>query len=310
MAHDRKARRLSFSGLSLVALAWLVAAQPAHGQELEELIRARIEQLLDTGMLEVAGVSIAARTLLPRIYEARSFAPAWRDTVQIDSLVELIDEAYREGLDPQDYHDEAVRAARERFPDLAAMPADERAALDLMLTDSVVRLGYHLRFGKVDPLALDSDWNLSRELVDQDPVMTLQAAIDAPSMREFAAQVLPRNPLYRRLKVALADYRAIAANGGWPEVPGGRTGFRRRARVPTLEQRLRIPAISLAPRPHRSPRRQRRRRKRWRERRQSPSMQARSSRQSGASRSATGWRPTACSDARLSRRSTCRSSSA
>ena len=225
-----------------VAFASLAAAQPVRGQELHEVIRARVEQLLDTGMLEVAGVSIAARTLLPKIYEARAFEPAWRDAAQVDSLLELIDEAYREGLDRVDYHDTAVRAARERFVDSGAVPVNERAALDIMLTDSVIRLGYHLRFGKVDPLALDSHWNLSRELVNQDPVMTLQAAIDAPSMRDFAAQVLPRNPLYRRLTAALADYRAIAAGGGWPQVPDGETmrpGMGD-ARVPLLEQRLRV----------------------------------------------------------------------
>jgi murein L,D-transpeptidase YcbB/YkuD len=104
----------------------------------------------------------------------------------------------------------------------------------------VIRVGYHLRFGKVDPIALDSNWNLSRVLVNQDPVMTLQAAIDAPSMRDFAAQVLPRNRLYGRLKTALAEYRAIAAAGGWPKVPDGETlrpGMSD-SRVAALERRL------------------------------------------------------------------------
>jgi murein L,D-transpeptidase YcbB/YkuD len=240
MMHRLTAPRLAAWKLLALPLAWLAAAQPVAGQELDELIRARVEQLLDTGALELDGVSIAARTLLPKIYEARSFAPAWRDAAQVDSLLDLIDEAYQEGLDPGDYHDAAVRAAREQFADLAAVPADRRAALDLILTDSVIRVGYHLRFGKVDPIALDSNWNLSRVLVNQDPVMTLQAAIDAPSMRDFAAQVLPRNRLYGRLKTALAEYRAIAAAGGWPKVPDGETlrpGMSD-SRVAALERRL------------------------------------------------------------------------
>lgn len=238
MTYRPTARGLALSTLPF--LAWLTAPQPAAAQDLDELIRARVEQLLDSGVLELEGVSIAARTLLPKIYEARAFAPAWRDAAHVDSLLDLIDEAYAEGLDPTDYHHAAVHAARERFADLAAVSAEERAALDLILTDSMIRVGYHLRFGKVDPVALDSDWNLSRVLVNQDPVMTLQAAIDAPSMREFAAQVLPRNRLYGRLKAALADYRAIAAQGGWPEVPDGQTlrpGMND-ARVPILERRL------------------------------------------------------------------------
>ena len=240
MTYHPNALRLTPSKLLAFALLWLAAARPAAAQELDELIRSRVDQLAETGVLEIDGVSIAAKTLLPKIYEAREFAPAWRSASQVDSLLALIQEAYEEGLDPGDYHDTAVRAARERFADLAAVPADQRAALDLILTDSVIRLGYHLRFGKVDPVALDSDWNLSRELVDRDPVETLQAAIDAPSMRDFAAQVLPRNRLYGRLKTALAEYRAIAAQGGWPEVPNGQTlrPDMNDSRVTVLERRL------------------------------------------------------------------------
>jgi len=226
--------------LLVLVLAWPAASQPAAAQELDELIRARVEQLSDTGVLELDGVSIAAKTLLPKIYEAREFAPAWRSLAQVDSLLALIQEAYEEGLDPGDYHDTAVRAARERFVDLATVPAEQRAASDLILTDSVIRLGYHLRFGKVDPVALDSNWNMSRVLVDRDPIETLQAAIDAPSMRDFAAQVLPRNRLYARLKAALADYRDIAAQGGWPDVPDGQTlrpGMND-SRIAVLERRL------------------------------------------------------------------------
>ena len=111
---------------------------------------------------------------------------------------------------------DAVRAARAAFEHVDELAPEARADYDVLLTDSVIRLGYHLRFGKVDPVALDSDWNFGRELVSQDPVKTIQAAIDARSMREFANEVIPRNFLYRRLKTALAEYRAIADRGGWP----------------------------------------------------------------------------------------------
>src|SRR5690606_2317469 len=92
-----------------------------------------------------------------------------------------------------------------------------------LLTDSVARLGFHLRFGKVDPVAIDPHWNLERDLIGSDPAATIAAAIESPSMSEFARRVLPRVFLYDRLKRALADYRALAAAGGWPAVPAGPT---------------------------------------------------------------------------------------
>ncbi len=217
-------------------------ALPAAAQPVEELIRAHVEQLRATGDLELDGVSITERDLLPRIYEARAFAPTWRSQTQIDSLLETIEESYREGLDPRDYHVDEVRAARAGFANVDALPARERAALDVMLTDSVIRLGYHLRFGKVDPVALDPQWNLKQDLLGRDPAVTIQEAIDSPSMREFADVAIPRVFLYQRFKDALARYREIAAAGGWPTVPTGPTlkPGSVDARVPTLVQRLAI----------------------------------------------------------------------
>ena len=135
--------------------------------------------------------------------------------------------------------------------DLDALAPADRADFDLLLTDSIIRLGYHLRFGKVDPTELDPNWNSSRELVGEDPAVTIQSAIDAPSLREFAARVIPRAFLYERFKKALAEYRALEANGGWPSVPAG----------PTLrpgEQRRARPGAGCAARGHRRSARRRR----------------------------------------------------
>ena len=226
-----------------VAFLWLgLAAGTAAAQDVVELIRQRVEELTVAGTLDVAGEPIASRQVLPRLYEQRAFAPTWRSLKQIDSLLALIDQSFGEGLDPNDYHAVAVRAARASLTDLDALPAVERAALDILLTDSVIRLGYHLRFGKVDPVALDPHWNLSRDLMGEDAAKTIQAAIDSAELPEFAAEAIPRVFLYERFMKALADYRALAAAGGWPNVPEGATlklGMSDE-RVPALAARLAI----------------------------------------------------------------------
>lgn len=221
-----------------VCLLWQAAA---IGQDAAALIRAHVEEMRATGSLVVNGEQIASHELLPRIYENREFAPAWNTLRQIDGLLEMVEGSYAEGLDPNDYHLPALRSARgAATEDLAALPPAERAAFDVLLTDSIILLGYHLRFGKVDPNALDSNWTSTRELLREDPALTIQQAIDAPSLREFAARVIPRVFLYERFKAALAEYRAIEANGGWPILPAGptlRPGFTDE-RVPALAARL------------------------------------------------------------------------
>jgi len=236
-AFSTKPRKLVLG--TLTALCVLGASQ-TFAQELDELLRLRVEELRATGQLEADGESIAAKTLIPRLYEARAFELEWHSAQQIDSLLDVIENSYLEGLDPGDYHVDRVREARRAFEHVDALTPQERVNFDLALTDSVIRLGYHLRFGKVDPVALDTDWNFSRSLVGQDPVETLQAAIDSPSLREFAAAVIPQNFLYQRLKKALAEYREIATNGGWGRIAPGPTlkvGMRDE-RVPALRARL------------------------------------------------------------------------
>ena len=216
----------------------------AFGQSAADVIRAHVEELRVGGHLELLGQPVASRAVLPHVYENREFAPAWSTLRQIDGLLEIVDESYLEGLDPADYHTAALREVRATLTDLATLTPSARAELDILLTDSIIRLGYHLRFGKVDPNALDTNWNPTLELFLEDPAITIQQAIDSPSLRDFAARAIPRAFLYERFKIALAEYRALEAKGGWPAVPAGATikPGDKDERVPALAARLAVTA--------------------------------------------------------------------
>jgi murein L,D-transpeptidase YcbB/YkuD len=241
-------RKLVEAARAAATVGCLLWHAGACAQDAADLIRTHVEELRVGGRLEVLGEPIASRDVLPRVYENREFAPAWGAVRQVDELLGMLDESRLEGLDPNDYHAEALRAYRATAPDLGMLSASDRAAIDILLTDSIIRLGYHLRFGKVDPNALDPNWNSSRPLVGEEAAVTIQKAIDASSLREFAARVIPRVFLYERFKTALADHRAIEANGGWPSVPAGPTlqPGATDDRVPTLAARLAVTG-DLAP---------------------------------------------------------------
>jgi murein L,D-transpeptidase YcbB/YkuD len=236
----RKSIKTARAAAILVSLLWQVNVFSQDAAA--DVIRTYVEELRVSGRLEVAGQAVASRELLPRVYENREFAPAWETLQQIDGLLEIVDQSYLEGLDPNDYHASALHAARGALTDPAALSASDRAELDVLLTDSIIRLGYHLRFGKVDPNALNPNWASTADLLREDPAATIQAAIDAPSLGEFAARVIPRAFLYQRFKIALAEYRALEANGGWSSVPDGATlkPGGTDGRVPALAARLAV----------------------------------------------------------------------
>ncbi len=227
--------------LWLIATVFFVCFSPASAQQtaVSEAIRVEIEQLRDTGILSIGGVDIAAGNLLAEVYENRNFAPNWtRD--KAGQLLAAINDAYLDGLDPADYHFDKVEYVYNELGKGNLQSPHEQAALDVMLTDSLFRLGYHLHFGKVNPQNLDSNWNFRRELRDEGPAVTMQIAMDAPSLQSFFEQFVPRGPLYQQLRKALAAHRALAEAGGWPAVSEGPTlkPGATDSRVPQIAARL------------------------------------------------------------------------
>ena len=230
--------------LSLCTLAALLFIQSsltwAQQPGVSEAIRVEVEQLRESGILSIGGVDIAAGNLLADVYERRNFAPNWTDRDKIGELVTAIRNTSLDGLDPADYH---LEEAEYVYAELGAgnlQSANEQAALDVMLTDSLFRLGYHLRYGKVNPDGLDPLWNFSRELDDQPPAVLMQRAMDAPSLLKFLDDTFPRGPIYRQLRDLLAEYRELAEAGGWSLVPEGATlkPGASDARVPVIAERL------------------------------------------------------------------------
>jgi murein L,D-transpeptidase YcbB/YkuD len=110
----------------------------------------------------------------------------------------------------------------------------------MLLTDAILRLAYHLLFGKVDPERLDPNWNLSAEIDGLEPAAGLERALGSPNLFTFIEEFKPQHRFYQRLKDALASYRGIADMGGWREIPPGKVLKKgeKDERVPALKERL------------------------------------------------------------------------
>jgi murein L,D-transpeptidase YcbB/YkuD len=243
------------SKYAVILLCLMCAALPASAQDevVSEAIATEIEQLATSGQLRARGVEVASGELLVDVYERNQFNLAWTRLEQVDELLEAIKAAEADGLNPADYHLTPVQAGYQLLRSGDTVAADDRAELDLLFTDSLIRLGYHERFGKVNPYTLDPEWNFRREATDIDAAEEVLTAINSTSLLASLRAQFPRGPFYQRLREGLARYQKIMANGGWPEFPDGPTlkPGAQDERVAVLAQRLAItgdlPADSFTP---------------------------------------------------------------
>ena len=191
----------------VILLALLFISAQADEAADREAILVEIEQLRYTGSLSVGEVDVASGELLAEVYERRGFEPAWSGIHRLVSLIELVRATAADGLDPEDYHLSDLERVHGMLINGRVLNAVERAALDIAMTDSLIRLGYHQRFGKVNPYDLDPTWNFSRDLQGRNPAKVIQEAFEAESLTEFRDTVFPRAELYRALQAKLAEYR-------------------------------------------------------------------------------------------------------
>ena len=213
---------VAVGALLLVALLQRGDAAPAPSRTSEEVLAEQIRL-----RAESSEPVLGRRATVLGFYARRAFRPAWSDEQGpnrlADELVAALNRADLEGLNPEDYHVNAigtllgyvrVAAADGRAPEPARL-----ADLDLLLTDAFLLYGSHLLGGRVDPESLHPRWEASPRGADLG--MVLEDALDHRNIAGALQRLAPVHEGYRRLREALARERAFAESGAWPVLPRG-----------------------------------------------------------------------------------------
>lgn len=204
----------------------------AMAQSLDEQIDSRLQQRLvlanGSSAFMAAGLSIHEPGRLARFYTQRQYRAAWQGNdglpLQVASLIQVLREAYEEGFDPREYHLAAIETLTEELyassqTSQGEWNADRYADLDLLLSDAFLMYGTHLLTGRLR-LGVGEVSQVTTEAGD-DLVAILQKALESGDVRAALRGLLPTQTGYADLRQALARYRQIATNGGWPTVPEG-----------------------------------------------------------------------------------------
>jgi len=239
-------KKLHLFIITILCLSFSQVNQAAAEEKSQ--IRSWVERIKSGNCAKDKDCPISSVILLPELYKKYSYQPIWTNPGSVRQLVDAIKDSYHDGLTPEDYHLSLIQQLQKAL--VAKPDPAKRAKLDVVLTDSLVRLGYHLLMGKVDPESLDRNWNMDRTL-KLDPILKMSIAIDNAQVTGLVAGFRPKADFYRDLKQVLANYRKIQAEGGWPQVPAGKTlkpGMTT-PRVTTIRQRLVVttdmPAVSM-----------------------------------------------------------------
>jgi len=227
--------RMSVWGFVLLALVAFGPPREAAAEGLPAALAAE----LNSGVA-AAGTDdeIETLTVLDRFYRARDYRPLWvLETAagpRAQELAGLLAAADLDGLDPGDYHAEEITALA------AAEGPDNLAQLEVLLSLGLVRYAADLGQGRTTPHVADPELFVFREEVQKADVLADAAA--TADLAAFVDSYRPKTVRYDRQKVALAEYRALALQGGWQPIPEGETlkpGMTD-PRVGLLRQRLRL----------------------------------------------------------------------
>jgi murein L,D-transpeptidase YcbB/YkuD len=197
-------------------LVFLLQSQSLQPDVAEE-IRRRVELLREGSTLVLAGGAIGPAARLPALYENRAFAPLWTDPAVAADLVRAVREVADDGLDPHDYHLNALESLPLTHLSIAAA-----AEADLLRSYVLARLAHDLRFGRVNPTSLQQSWRIPAR-PDTLATGVLQAMVTAGHLHSALESLKPSHFIYLGMKRALASYRAIATRGAWPLLPAGPT---------------------------------------------------------------------------------------
>jgi len=212
---------------ALCASAVLAPLRPGNAQSARSIsdpvataIVTELDALMDPAVESGLGARLAFRDLVQDFYARRAFRPAWDDEKNAAELRRAIADSAADGLNPDDY----LLAQLEELARQARGPAATpplRARYDILLTESLLRLGYHLSFGKVDAETFDPQWNYGRTLDDRDVPGRIERALASQDIYQRIEALKPTHRLYAALKRELARYRAAEGEPAPPAVPPG-----------------------------------------------------------------------------------------
>ncbi|WP_375171490.1 murein L,D-transpeptidase [Marinobacter sp.] len=197
--------------LAVVITPWLVSLASA-----DTVLADRIAALSTGQPVTVLGARLMATRALTDLYASNGHEPVWGSQSLRQQLLQAIESATRDGLDPRDYHAEAL--AQVAYRNSEEFSPGLQADVDLLLSDAFLMLGSHLLEGKVNPRTIHAEWRANRR--QRDMAQVLQAALASGDIAASIERLRPGHSDYHRLAEARQSMAQLMGQPWLPIPPG------------------------------------------------------------------------------------------
>jgi murein L,D-transpeptidase YcbB/YkuD len=136
--------------ISMLVNLILFAVSLAKQDAVFNILKDRIDKLWTTGKLKIGDTRIASLHVLPRLYKKNNYKLLWQNPQNVKDLLDQLGAIEEDGLSPEDYHLSELLVLKLHLDENESPDPKLLANYDILLTDSLIRLFYHLLFGKVD----------------------------------------------------------------------------------------------------------------------------------------------------------------
>jgi L,D-transpeptidase YcbB len=155
-------------------------------------------------------------------YESNDFIKHWLDKKnphpRFKAFISEVKESYRYGMNPDDYNLGDIEASVDKLYKNRKRTDIEMSELDIRITASFFLFTTHLLEGRIrNPGAKDFIWK--RGMANEDDVALLLVNDSKKELREELDDLQPKDPQYKKLQKALADYRVLESTGNFKPIP-------------------------------------------------------------------------------------------
>lgn len=221
-------------------------AEKFSTSKVSNFTKRKIQTSTYTPTLQIQTKNIRAEKSLPRLYEQNNYSLLWINSngpsENVFEMIEIIRNSDNEALNPEDYNLKQIESTLNRIENKSGNRYDEEdlAELELLLSNAFLTYAHDMHYGRVRAEQINLEL-----LSGEKPVNISELLVQATSTNKVGGTLnalMPKYPIYGKLKVALKEYKDIAANGGWQAYPYG-DKFEKGARgkrVIALRERLKV----------------------------------------------------------------------